>query len=87
MCLVFQHGFSSLFARSNGGMGVGVSLTVTMRTYQRFRMQNSQESGSPKDQASLDFSSPRLAREEPAVFYQASTDVFNPGSATRDVSA
>lgn len=69
------------------GVGVGVSLTIIMRTYQRFRMQNSQESGSPKNQASLEFSSPRLAHEEPAVFYQASTDVFDPGSTTRDVSA
>lgn len=58
-----------------------------MRTYQSSRMQNSQESGSPKNGVSLEFSSPRLAHAAPAVFYQPSVDVLNPGRTTREVSA
>lgn len=69
------------------GEGGGVSLTITMRSYQSSRMQNSQESGSPKNRVSLEFSSPRFAHIEPAVFYQRSADVLSPGSVTRDVSA
>lgn len=89
MCLVFQHGFFFLSARSTGvgvGLGVGVGWHFSDNHHKNLselqvakftRVWEPQELGDPGI----------FISQACPVVYQSSAAVLNPGSASREVSA